>query len=114
MPVTGVQTCALPILKQWYDGFTFGKTGDIYNPWSIINYLDTKRLAAYWANSSANSLAGKLIREGNKNIKLEFERLMQGETLRMEIDEQIVFNQLNTGKNAIWSLQVSTKTPRTA
>ena len=91
-------------IKQWYDGFTFGKTGDIYNPWSIINYLDTKRLAAYWANSSANSLAGKLIREGNKNIKLEFERLMQGETLRMEIDEQIVFNQLNTGKNAIWSL----------
>ena len=91
-------------IKQWYDGFTFGKTGDIYNPWSIINYLDSKRLAAYWANSSANSLAGKLIREGNKNIKLEFERLMQGETLRMEIDEQIVFNQLNTGKNAIWSL----------
>ena len=91
-------------IKQWYDGFTFGKTGDIYNPWSIINYLDTKRLVAYWANSSANSLAGKLIREGNKNIKLEFERLMQGETLRMEIDEQIVFNQLNTGKNAIWSL----------
>ena len=91
-------------IKQWYDGFTFGKTSDIYNPWSIINYLDTKRLAAYWANSSANSLAGKLIREGNKNIKLEFERLMQGETLRMEIDEQIVFNQLNTGKNAIWSL----------
>ena len=91
-------------IKQWYDGFTFGKTGDIYNPWSIINYLDTKRLAAYWANSSANSLAGKLIREGNKNIKLEFKRLMQGETLRMEIDEQIVFNQLNTGKNAIWSL----------
>ena len=91
-------------IKQWYDGFTFGKTGDIYNPWSIINYLDTKRLAAYWANSSANSLAGKLIREGNKNIKLEFERLMQGETLRMDIDEQIVFNQLNTGKNAIWSL----------
>ena len=91
-------------IKQWYDGFTFGKTGDIYNPWSIINYLDSKRLAAYWANSSANSLAGKLIREGNKNIKREFERLMQGETLRMEIDEQIVFNQLNTGKNAIWSL----------
>ena len=91
-------------IKQWYDGFTFGKTGDIYNPWSIINYLDTKRLAAYWANSSSNSLAGKLIREGNKNIKLEFERLMQGETLRMDIDEQIVFNQLNTGKNAIWSL----------
>ena len=91
-------------VKKWYDGFTFGKVTDIYNPWSILNYLDKRKTAAYWANSSANSLAGKLIREGNKNIKLEFERLMQGETLRMEIDEQIVFNQLNTGKNAIWSL----------
>ena len=91
-------------VKKWYDGFTFGKVTDIYNPWSILNYLDKRKTAAYWANSSANSLAGKLIREGNKNIKREFERLMQGETLRMEIDEQIVFNQLNTGKNAIWSL----------
>lgn len=91
-------------VKKWYDGFTFGKVADIYNPWSILNYLDKRKTAAYWANSSANSLAGKLIREGNKNVKLEFERLMQGETLRMEIDEQIVYNQLNTRKNAIWSL----------
>ena len=91
-------------VKQWYDGFIFGKTKDIYNPWSIINYLDTRRVDAYWANSSANSLAGKLIREGSKNIKQDFERLMQGETLRMEIDEQIVYSQLNTRKNAIWSL----------
>lgn len=91
-------------VKKWYDGFTFGKVADIYNPWSILNYLDKGKTAAYWANSSANSLVGKLIREGNKDIKLDFEKLMQGETLRMEIDEQIVYNQLNTRKNAIWSL----------
>ena len=91
-------------VKQWYDGFTFGKVTDIYNPWSILNYLDTGRLAAYWANTSSNSLAGKLIREGDKRIKTSFENLMQGKSLRVEIDEQIVYSQLGSDGQAIWSL----------
>ncbi len=91
-------------VKQWYDGFTFGKVTDIYNPWSILNYLDTGRLAAYWANTSSNSLAGKLIREGNKNIKTSFENLMQGKSLHAEIDEQIVYSQLDSDGQAVWSL----------
>ena len=91
-------------VKKWYDGFTFGKTRDIYNPWSILNYLKTGRLSTYWANTSANSLVGKLIREGSRQVKQDFESLMQGEAIRMEIDEQIVYNQLNWKKNAIWSL----------
>ncbi len=90
-------------VKEWYDGFTFGAKTDIYNPWSIINYLDTKRLAAYWANSSSNDLIGKLIREGSKRVKQEFESLLRREALRFEIDEQIVYDQLTTKKNAIWS-----------
>ncbi len=91
-------------VKKWYDGFTFGKKRDIYNPWSIINYLKTGRLSTYWANTSSNSLVGKLIREGSQQVKQDFESLMQGEAIRMEIDEQIVYNQLNRKKNAIWSL----------
>ena len=91
-------------VKNWYDGFTFGNRRDIYNPWSILNFLDKRRIFAYWANTSANSLAGKLIREGSRQVKQDFERLMQGETIRMEIDEQIVYDQLNRKKNAIWSL----------
>ena len=91
-------------VKKWYDGFTFGKTRDIYNPWSILNYLKTGRLSTYWANTSANSLVGKLIREGSRQVKQDFESLMRDEMIRMEIDEQIVYNQLNTRKNAIWSL----------
>ncbi len=90
--MTGVQTCALPI-------FT-----DIYNPWSILNYLSKKRLAAYWANTSSNSLAGKLIREGDKGIKTSFENLMQGKSLHAEIDEQIVYSQLDSDGQAVWSL----------
>ncbi len=91
-------------VKRWYDGFTFGRKTDIYNPWSIINYLDTGKLRAYWANTSSNSLAGKLIREGNADIKVAFEKLMRGESIEVEIDEQIVYDQLSVKKNAVWSL----------
>lgn len=91
-------------VKQWYDGFTFGSQPDIYNPWSILNYLDTGKFAAYWANTSSNSLAGKLMREGGRSIKESFEHLLQGGHLFVPIDEQIVYNQLYDNEYAIWSL----------
>lgn len=91
-------------VKAWYDGFTFGDTTDIYNPWSIINYLDKKEASAYWSNSSSNSLADKLLQEGSKTVKLDFEQLLRGETLETEIDDQIVYGELPWKKNAIWSL----------
>ncbi len=92
------------LIKDWYDGFTFGSTRDIYNPWPIINFLDEQQVGAYWANTSSNSLVGKLIREGSPDVKKIFERLIQGESIRVEIDEQIVYNQLSENKNAVWSL----------
>ena len=95
---------AKPQIKSWYDGFTFGNRRDIYNPWSILNYLDKKHLAPYWANSSSNNLAGKLIREGSKDLKTCFESLLQGTSIITEIDEQIVYNQLDNDEQAIWSL----------
>ncbi len=92
-------------VKKWYDGFTFGSQKDIYNPWSILNYLDKGKVAPYWANSSSNSLIGRLIREGNKAVKQAFEELMCGRNLEAEeIDEQIVYDQLSKKRNAIWSL----------
>ncbi len=91
-------------VKRWYDGFTFGKTGEIYNPWSILNYLKTGKFSAYWANTSSNALVSVLLRGGSKNIKQDFEELMRGKALQMEIDEQIVYDQLAVKKNAVWSL----------
>ena len=91
-------------VKRWYDGFTFGGMADIYNPWSIINYLDKKKLGAYWANTSSNSLVGKMLQEGSKGMKQDFEELLQGRSLRMEIDEQVVYSQLAEKKDAVWSL----------
>ena len=92
------------MVKSWYDGFTFGSKSDIYNPWSILNFLDTGKIGTYWANSSSNSLVGKLIREGNKRIKTDFEKLLHGETILCPLDEQIVYNQLDRNESAIWSL----------
>ena len=91
-------------VKSWYDGFIFGKWKDIYNPWSILNYLDTGRVATYCANTSSNSLVGKLIREGSPDIKMTMEDLLHGKVFHTIIDEQIVFNQLNHNDSAIWSL----------
>ena len=91
-------------VKEWYDGFIFGKHADIYNPWSIVNFLGKKNYTTYWANTSSNSLVGKLIREGNSEIKMQFEELLQGKHLRVPIDEQIVYNQLDDNEYAIWSL----------
>ena len=63
-------------VKEWYDGFIFGEYGDIYNPWSILNFIEKKKFSTYWANTSANSLVGKLIREGNSDVKQTMEELL--------------------------------------
>lgn len=91
-------------IKIWYDGFTFGDTKDIYNPWSILNYLKTKRFSPYWANTSSNRLIGTLIRESGRNLKMQFEDLLNGKELHTTLDEQIVFTQLTTSTTAIWSM----------
>lgn len=91
-------------VKEWYDGFSFGSRTDIYNPWSIINYLDKKMPGAYWANTSSNNLVGKLVREGSKNMKKSFESLLRGGSIRTEIEEQIVYDLLDGDEQAVWSL----------
>jgi len=91
-------------VKRWYDGFTFGPVTDIYNPWSITNYLNEKKLKVYWANTSSNGLIGKLLRTGKPEIKKLFEDLMKGEVISVPVDEQIIFNQLDTNPAAVWSL----------
>lgn len=92
------------LVKDWYDGFSFGRKKDIYNPWSILNYLDTGKVRAYWANTSSNRLVENLIKEGNKNVKQELECLLRGENIHLVLDEQIIYDQLSKKKNAMWSL----------
>ena len=91
-------------VKYWYDGFAFGNMRNIYNPWSIINYLREGEFKPYWINTSGNALAGKLIREGSTLLKKEFEDLLQGRTIHNKIDEQIVFSELGRDSASVWSL----------
>ncbi len=91
-------------VKNWYDGFTFGRKRDIYNPWSIINYLDKQKFDTYWANTSSNRLIDKLIREGSPDMKVIMEDLLTGGILHAQIDEQVVFSQLDNNEDAVWSL----------
>ena len=92
------------MVKKWYDGFTFGTHKDIYNPWSITNFLDKKQFRPYWASTSSNGLVNKLIRTASADIKTRMEELLQEREIVVTFDEQIVFNQLDKSKNAIWSL----------
>ena len=91
-------------IKRWYDGFVFGEVADIYNPWSILNYLDTKKIDTYWVNTSGNRLVSKLIRESGRRLKDSFVHLLKGERVQCPIDEQIVYSQLYQNDTAIWSL----------
>ncbi len=91
-------------VRNWYNGFTFGNRTDIYNPWSITNFLDKKIFGTYWANTSSNDLISILIQKGNTNVKRTMEDLLKDGVLHTQIDEQIVFDQLGQDESAIWSL----------
>ena len=92
------------MVKQWYDGFIFGSQKDIYNPWSITNFLKHRRLRPYWASTSSNQLVSRLIRTASSRIKEQMEELLLGNEISVTFDEQIVFHQLDQNENAIWSL----------
>ena len=95
------------IVKQWYDGFSFGPFKDIYNPWSITNYLKEKKLRPYWASTSSNGLISKLLQSASANMKTQLEELLHGKQIIVNFDEQIIFGQLEQDENAVWSLLVA-------
>ena len=94
-------------VKRWYDGFSFGNKKDIYNPWSIINFLKTGEFAAYWADSSSNGLINSLVQKGSPYIKIMMETLLQGGKIETTIDEQVVFSELDYSEDAVWSLMLA-------
>ena len=94
-------------VKAWYDGFTFGTMKDIYNPWSITNFLKKKEYTFYWADTSSNGLIGSLIQRSSSRIKENMELLMKEEPLKVCLDEQTIFEQLDIDENFIWSLMLA-------
>ncbi len=96
-------------VRKWYDGFVFGNVSDIYNPWSIVSFISKNgSYDTYWSNTSGNGLINSLIQKGNSVTKQMVEELLQEKSIRVQIDEQIVFNQLTDNINAVWSLLLAT------
>lgn len=92
-------------VKKWYDGFTFGNIADVYNPWSISSFIGNGAVyKSYWADTSSNGLVNRLIRESSADIKKDFEWLLNGKTIIIPIDEQMIYDQLGKDENALWSL----------
>ncbi len=96
-------------VKRWYDGFIFGVFTDIYNPWSVVSFINKRgKYDAYWSNTSGNGLVNLLIQKGNRDIKQTMEDLLQGKSFEAEIDEKIVFDDLNGSTETVWSLLLAT------
>ncbi len=91
-------------VKEWYDGFTIGKRKDMYNPWSIINYVDKHQFRPYWADSGGTGLITRLVLGGKQQVKLDLEVLMQGGSLHKRFDENICFHELDYVSESIWPL----------
>lgn len=91
-------------VKAMYDGFIFGKQRDIYNPWSVCNYLRNQELLSYWTNTSSNKMIGEIIRRHPVRSKGEIEQLMAGNVVHKEINENITFQYLDGEENSLWSL----------
>jgi hypothetical protein len=92
-------------VTRWYNGYIFGKEQVIYNPWSILSYLENtqRELKPYWVNTSSNDIIKKMIVEGDANIKQEIEVLLAGGTLRKSISEDVVFGNIQETPDALWN-----------
>ncbi len=92
-------------VRDWYDGFVIGGVEHIYNPWSVTKFLEDGGLFdAYWANTSGNGLVSEVVRQGDEELKADFEELMRGGEVSKVIDEQVVFSELATTPEAVWAL----------
>ena len=97
-----------PELKKWYDGYCFGKT-EIYNPWSILNYLymgknDPDYLPRpYWSNTSSNSIVREMVAEADDEAKEDLETLMNGGTIEKRVHEDITYGDIHKSQDSLWN-----------
>ena len=91
-------------VKKWYDGYKFGNS-EVYNPWSIINYLRTKELQAYWVNTSDNALIYDSIKNSTVDVFKDLESLFEGKEIKKEISPFFTFEELSKF-DGIWQLMV--------
>ena len=94
-------------IKKWYDGYVIGNTENIYNPWSILNYLTDRRLQAYWINTSSNDLI-KLILKNSTTVKEKIGILLKDEAIEVPINLETIIVGIENNENNIWGLLLGT------
>ena len=94
-------------IKKWYDGYRIGNTEGIYNPWSILNFLNDRKLIPYWVNTSSNDLI-KLILTRSSSVKEKIERLMKDEAVEVKINLETIIVGIENNEDNIWGLLVGT------
>ena len=97
-----------PELKQWYDGYLFGKE-EIYNPWSILNYVKNGLADSdafpkpYWSNTSSNSIIREMIEDADEETKRDLEVLMDGGSIEKPVHEDITYGDIHESKDNLWN-----------
>ncbi len=98
----------LKTVRQWYDGYQFGST-EVYNPWSVINYVDSCRTnkdafaRPYWSNTSSNSIVRTLVEKADMSAKQEIEALIEGKTITKPIHEDITYEDMDSTQDNLWN-----------
>ena len=91
-------------VKDWYDGYRFGKT-EVYNPWSILNFLHAKELRAYWVDTSGNDLINDVLKIVRKDIIRDLKKLFDGEGLKQNLSGTSDLSRL-LSEEEIWELML--------
>ena len=95
-------------LRLWYDGYRFTDV-EIYNPWSILNYIDMASITPhafprpYWSNTSSNSIIRELVEEADGETRKELEALMNGGTIEKPVHEEITYGDIHISKDNLWN-----------
>ena len=92
-------------VKTWYNGYVFGNQTDIYNPWSILNFLEhhSEGLKPHWVNTSSNLIIRDLLSRADSESKKDMESLLKRETIEKEVQVDTVFSEIENGGNTLWS-----------
>ena len=98
---------AMDDIRAWYDGYNIGNA-KIYNPWSILNFVDTGNLASHWVNTSDNAFIKSIIANASADAKEEIEQLMIGQRLSKRVDENIIFQDIEKKPDALWNFLLFT------
>lgn len=92
-------------VKKWYDGYSFAGT-EIYNPWSILNVLDSKKIQPYWANTGGTALLEVMLKNAEGDVKKDLEDLMQGKTIEINLNENIVYSDITGSRDNIFNFML--------